>query len=251
MPSTSADVLAALHGELLGDGCLQIKKHYKNALFQLQTKYQGQAHFTFAALHDLGGVLRSFIRVPAGFSREPHRVYHWHSHAHAHLTDEYNSWYVRGRKIVPANFKLTAVSARHWYVGDGSMHRGNPRVVLCTDGFDDLSITRLQRQLLINGFYPRVRATAKGHPRIELGVGDVEKWLSWIGPCPVPELQHKWLTTFRAKRNRYVSAQEREAIKYLAAGGNPCAAIAAQLGRSYHTVYSILHERPTHATLGS
>jgi hypothetical protein len=152
-------------------------------------------------------------------------------------------WYVGKKKIVPADFVLSPLAALHWYVGDGSLHKQNPRIVFCTDGFDDLSVRRLLKQLELCGFRPRLRYSRKKHPRIELGVDDVAKWLSWIGPCPVPELSHKWAPTFRTRRNRYVQSDELLELQRLHNEGHTYREIADALGRPYHTVYSLLKKR--------
>lgn len=246
-----SEIRECLEGELLGDGYLRIRKNYVNAIFQLQTKYVGQALFAMASMHKLGGVLREVVRKPGKFNKKPYIMQCWESHAQAWLTFEFKRWYIAGRKIVPADFVLTRTSALHWYVGDGSLHRGNPRIVLCTDGFDEVSVRRLLRQLEFQGFHPRRRLSTKRKPRIELGVGDVDSWLSWIGPCPVFELQHKWDVTFREKRNRYLPALDRYSVRNLHDKGCTCAEIATRLGRSYHTIYSVLHERRNHAAMGS
>jgi hypothetical protein len=243
MPESEAFAIAtqaALDGELLGDGSLFVGKRYSNARFQLQPAYEGQARFAEGSLFDFGGKTVSFVRKVSGFRSSPSVVWMYNTPRIPTITVQWKRWYPNHTKAVPEDFILSQTSALHWYVGDGSLHKQNPRIVFCTDSFDDLSVQRLMTQLRNNDFSPRLTKSSKKASRIELGVGDVEHFLHWIGPCPVPELSYKWEPQFRAKRNKWMSEEELVLLWQLHAEGMKIGDISRKLGRSYHTVYSIV-----------
>lgn len=236
--------LKVLEGELLGDGTVFIGARYTNAKFQLQTAYEGQLRFAQAGLHRLGGHTAQFFRKTPLHTSAGSHMWQWSTQRTSVLTEIHKKWYPAGTKIVPVDFRLTPASGAHWYVGDGSLHKQNPRIVFCTDSFDELSIERLRRQLYdVVGLDTRIRITARGHTRIELGVDGVSTWLSFIGPCPVPELAHKWQPNFRATRLRQFYENELARIDALAANGSSCSEIAKTLNRPYHSIYGVLQKR--------
>jgi hypothetical protein len=235
--------LQALEGELLGDGSLYIGKRYTNACFQLQAKAQGQVHLAFAALSHLGGHPHSFIRNSSGYRSTPVQMYGWRSHRSALLTEMYHEWYHAGVKAVPRDFTLTPTSALHWYIGDGSLHRAQASIVLCTDNFDELSIRHLQNELFSNGFQPTTRTTCKGHLRLALTGACVDAFLIWVGSCPIPEMVHKWSVVSRKYSTKRVSLQERRVILQLRAQNYSYSNIAKRVGRNISTVHEVVNGR--------
>lgn len=251
MPESRSIVLGALEGELLGDGCLCIGRRYANACFRLQAKARGQVLLAHAALSALGGEPVSFVRKSSGYRATPTEMWQWVSHRSAFLTSQYQRWYVEGRKIVPHDLELTALSALHWYVGDGSLHRSQAQITLCTDNFDALSISRLKKQLELHGLQPRIRHTEKEHLRLALTGSCVDLFLAWIGPCPVPELSHKWAVVERAYSTKRLTEVEKQTIRQLRQQGNSYQQVAVRTGRNISTVHEAVNGRARRAPMDS
>lgn len=186
--------LRSLEGELLGDGCLLLGRRYKNACFQIQSAYHGQVR---AAVDDISQIVKfgtgphKFSRVNS-FTGKFHSMWQLRSRRSRFLTKLYSRWYTDGKKSVPSDFRLTKESALHWYIGDGSLHKTYGFIILCTDNFDNDSIFHLLMELKRTGFDATLAKSSKGYPRIRLNRENASRFLSWIGPCPVPELIHKW-----------------------------------------------------------
>ncbi len=247
MSKSTAFAVDAFEGELLGDGCLCIGRRYTNACFRLQAKAEGQVLFAYDALYGLGGRPISFVRRSSGYRVTPTKMWQWVSRRSEFLTDQYRRWYLNGKKIVPADFNLTALSALHWYIGDGSLHPTQAQVVLCTDNFDDVSVRRLETQLSCRELLPKRRRTNKGHVRLALTGSCVDKFLSWIGPCPVPELSHKWLVIERKYSTKRVSDQEKTLMRYLREAGYSYQEVSARTSRNISTVHEAVNGRVRHA----
>jgi LAGLIDADG DNA endonuclease family/Homeodomain-like domain len=237
----------ALEGELLGDGSLVVGHRYQNARFQLQAKSRGQVLLAHAALHTLGGEPAPFIRKSSGYRTSPCRMWQWLSHRHVFLTEQHRRWYPNGVKIVPPDFKLTAVSALHWFVGDGSLHSRQAQVILCTDNFDELSIERLMQQLLLLGLSSYTSRTSKGNQRICLSGVDCDKWFDTIGPCVVPDMVHKWSVVPRRYHTKRVNLRERERILLLRQKGLSYTKVAERIGRNISTVWEAVNGRKRRA----
>lgn len=229
----------ALDGELLGDGCLYVGKKYKNAQFQLLTAHAGQADFAHRALERLGGHVYKYFRR-TNYAPNGCWSFTYVSSRHKELTAQRARWYPAGTKEVPADFQLTPVSALHWYIGDGSLDRDRPKITLCTDGFSYTSIGHLLEELVRCGFRPTVTTRVNGHRRIRLGAEDAARWLSWLGPCPVPKLAHKWRLKESTRRCLRVPADWYSEIEQLYCAGHSFAEIGAHFGRHRMTIESVV-----------
>lgn len=66
-------------------------------------------------------------------------------------TSQHPRWYPDGRKEVPDDLALTPISLAYWFMGDGCSYRkknaAGVDISLCTQGFDECSIERLESQL--------------------------------------------------------------------------------------------------------
>lgn len=101
-------------------------------------------------------------------------------------------WYPRGKKIIPAGFKLTPLSALFWYLGDGSID--TDRAILCTDAFSKSDLQRA-RQLFKNiGVLIRI----SDRNRIIIPNKYVYEFFSFIGHNPpIMCYAHKWDTVVK------------------------------------------------------
>lgn len=240
-------VLEALEGELLGDGSLLVGRRYTNAKFQLQAKSRDQVLLAHSSMHVLGGEPVPFTRKSSGYRTTPVQMWQWASHRSQCLTEQWQRWYPQGQKIVPPDFVLTARSALHWYIGDGSLHKGQAQITLCTDSFDELSIHRLRVQLQERNLLPSVLITKKGHLRLVLSGSCVDKFLELVGPCPVPGMEYKWAVVPRKYSTKRVSVAERETMRGLRQYGYSYSWISTVTGRNISTVHEAVNGRKRRA----
>lgn len=50
--------------------------------------------------------------------------YKWYTSCHPDF-DEFRSWYSTDEKVFPNDLDLTPITLKHWYVGDGSLHKSS------------------------------------------------------------------------------------------------------------------------------
>jgi transposase-like protein len=78
------------------------------------------------------------------------------------LKSEYKRWYGTGKKIIPSDVRIDALSLAHWYMGDGSLVKNtkhNLRIVFYTNGFNYDEVVaikhRIEDHYNISGFVHR------------------------------------------------------------------------------------------------
>lgn len=193
-----ASTLEVIEGELLGDGNLNSTKRpktgeYVSASYMHNTSKRPYLEWLAGELVGLDAKLYGpYNQSTGGIS--------WglRTRRYAALLPLYQRWYdptrpARERKVVPADLRITARMALHWYLGDGTLAVDRrsagtkPIIRLSTDGFTVPEIERLAAQL--SHCRPRLGRFGERY-RIVL---DSAPFLGWIGPCPVPDIYgYKW-----------------------------------------------------------
>ena len=177
-----------IDGELLGDGCLYSRSAY-SACVVYSSKYLEYIDY-------VSGLLDNFGIEQLGYIVKNETVYNsigyqYKSKYYVELKKLYSRWYPSGKKAVPRDLKLAPVTLRQWYIGDGSIgtHGGNTRAIrLATCSFDDSDIFFLISLLEDIG----IVATKHAENRIYISTKSVDKFLEYIGECPVYCYQYKW-----------------------------------------------------------
>jgi hypothetical protein len=180
----SSEQLEIVSGELLGDGCLHVGRHYKNARFQWGGRFYGHGYIINSCL----GNLASFFAKSNGY---------WKlcSKAAVTFTEVYNKWYPNGKKMVPKDIALTPKVVLHWYMGDGYLKIRNgrlPNISLSTQCFGTACLKLLQSKLLEIGLVNTLNQNNNGQI-IRISSYYTNKFLEFIGPCPTIEYAYKWL----------------------------------------------------------
>lgn len=110
-------------------------------------------------------------------------------------------FYEARRKIVPRTIArmLTPLALAVWYMDDGSIKSRHHRsAFLNTQGFDDVSIERLQSALFVRYGIKTTIRTGRDGKQIYLVSETAEKFFTLIQPHVIPEMEYKipqvWLT---------------------------------------------------------
>lgn len=119
-----------LDGELLGDGHLNPVTY--NGIVTSVRYQHGSSKKRY--LQWLGMVLTNYgIKRCGNIRKRLHEIptsksicidYHYCSKSYRELVSYYSRWYPNRKKIVPKDLKLTPVTVRQWYIGDGSIYKG-------------------------------------------------------------------------------------------------------------------------------
>jgi hypothetical protein len=111
------------------------------------------------------------------------------------------------RKTIPSNFRLAPVSALIWYLGDGSLVRKTSAdlsqpVRLATHDLPKTGITKIlkpQISAILDAYMDDIVVTRDKRSRykeygfeIYIPSRYVQRWLSFIGKCPVASYRYKW-----------------------------------------------------------
>jgi len=187
----SQEAIEWINGELLGDGCLNSSSIY-SARFQYTSKYLEYINYISNTLDSFG------IKQAGKINKYYHKkmncyTYRYSSLCYEELLPIYKHWYPKGIKIMPKDIKLTPLTCKHWYIGDGSLEHqkegGKPRIRLWTYGFSILNVNWLTKQLNNLGF-KAIRQPSRNS--IGISTYSTKDFLNYIGKCPVECYQYKW-----------------------------------------------------------
>ncbi|GJP46270.1 hypothetical protein CLOM_g8459, partial [Closterium sp. NIES-68] len=211
-------------GTLLGDGCLQIAKGYKNARLSIRHSQVQREYFDWkiANLKEIASPKSVQISKASGYSKNTKFLFQ--SASLPELTLMYNLTYKKKRLCIRRRWlnKLTPLSLAIWWCDDGSII-GNPprRGVLCTDGFDEKSVRMLARYLekvwALKAHVGAIRRdrkygnyTKKEYFRLWFSTKELKKWLRIILPhIPVASMVCKTRLIYKDSQfqQRWISEQ--------------------------------------------
>lgn len=186
----SQEAIEWINGELLGDGSLYSKSIY-SARFSYTSKY-------FKYIQYVLDILKSFGIEQSGNIYKRHHeetdsyTYNYQSRMYKELSHIYKQWYPEGKKIVPRDLKLTPLTCKQWYIGDGNLtHQKNrkPHIRLCTDSFPIVNVEWLIQQL---GKLEFKVTRQKSDNRIRISSHSTKAFLNYIGKCPIECYQYKF-----------------------------------------------------------
>ena len=177
-----------INGELLGDGSLRSRSHC-SAQFTYGTKHLEYIRYISKILNSFG--IKQGGRINKHLSKFGCYSYHYRSLSYAELLPLHKEWYPEGKKVVPKNLKLTPLTCRQWYIGDGTLQglkKTKPDIRLASQGFTVYDVEWLVDQMVNLGF----RVTKTDNNKIHISVYSTEEFLEYIGSCPVECYKYKW-----------------------------------------------------------
>ncbi|GAH48227.1 unnamed protein product, partial [marine sediment metagenome] len=127
------------------------------------------------------------------------------------LLSIWKKWYPNRKKIVPRDIKLTPLTVRQWYIGDGCLvphNSGRSHIILCTEGFPIADVKWLADKLINLGF----KATQYVSNISHISVYSTEDFLNYLGPCPVKDYKYKWNYYKRKEVNKNDLFQRKEVL---------------------------------------
>ena len=175
------EALEFIEGELLGDGSIVPISNF-SASYEHGTQHRKYLVWNKQRLEEFN----MLVKDPYRRTIKGKTYWQFRTLAYSELLDLRKKWYPDGKKRVPRNFCLTPISARQWYLGDGSLTypSGNkmwrPHITICAAGFDRESIRALMESLKRHGI--EVALWSKG--QIGMRAHAAQEFLKWIGPCP-------------------------------------------------------------------
>ena len=182
----SFEAVEWLNGELLGDGYLGAR-NLKSARFEYYSKYLEYIQYVRDTLSTFG--VEQSGKINKNHSGYGSIGYAYHSRFYVELLPLRMEWYPEGKKEVPGAISLTPLTCRQWYIGDGSFHKRDKVIRLHTNAFPVPDVIWLINQLTKIGVFATRHASTN---IIYIPYCFVEKFLSYIGKCPVECYKYKW-----------------------------------------------------------
>ena len=181
-----------INGELLGDGYMQSYSS-KSARIGYSSKYLEYCKYVSNTLKLFG--IEQIGNINECYHKKMNcYTYRYTSRSYAELLPVFKQWYPKGKKIVPKDIKLTPLTIRQWYIGDGFLKNrmrkhGRPHIVLYTDGFLISDVKWLVGRLIKLKF----KATRwLSRNVICLSVNSTKDFFDYIGNCPISCYQYKF-----------------------------------------------------------
>lgn len=190
--SLSKEAIEWLNGELLGDACLFSRSNYSTTVCY-SSKYFEYAHYVSNTLNSFG--VEQIGKIGKYYVKSHNTgsyIYVYQSRRYIELFFFYKKWYPNGKKIIPKDLKLTPLTLRQFYIGDGYL--GHPKdcrpyIVLSTDGFTISDVEWLVKQLIILGFKATRQPSRNG---IWISTHSTKDFLDYVGECPVECYKYKF-----------------------------------------------------------
>lgn len=178
-----------LNGELLGDGSIQYVSPY-SAYFVYSSKYFEYIEYIKSTLKLFG--LEGGKIIKRYHKERNYYSYFYRTYCYAELLPLRNKWYPEGKKIIPKDLKLTPITLKQEYIGDGSLIHikdGRPYVSLCTNGFSVSDVEWLLKQIINLG----IKATRQPAVNIiAISTHSTKDFLNYIGNSPVKCYNYKF-----------------------------------------------------------
>ena len=188
----SDEALQFLQGELLGDMGMWSQSAYSVGIVYT-SKHEEYVTWLSNQLSNYGikqkGTIREYKKAFASGNVASYFLYA--SRDYKDLRPVYDLFYPRGRKILPREIKITPLTLRQWYIGDGG--RTGPRAVkISTYSFHEGDVDWARGELRNLGF--SVSPPGK-YNIIYIRSTSAQDFLDYIGPCPVSCYEYKWALT--------------------------------------------------------
>lgn len=185
-----------ISGEMLGDGSIQSVSPY-SAYFVYSSKHFEYIQYiknTLKLFGINGGniIKRYHTKERTEFAKQDYYSYFYRSYCYVELFPFRKKWYPEGKKIIPKDLKLTPLTLKQHYIGDGSLihHKeGCPNLKLYTNGFTIPDTNWLVQKLIKLGFKTMRQPSNNS---IAISTYSTKDFLDYIGKCPVKCYQYKF-----------------------------------------------------------
>lgn len=209
------DLENVITGEMLGDGC--IIKRTCQSKFSFRNKHKDYASWLANIF------IKNNIKL-AGDKVYKNKYYDerynkWYvnysfsTHCSVQFHELENVWYRERKKVVPKNIKLFPKTILHWYLGDGSLPKGN-YIIFCTDCFNLEEVKMLSHKLNNTIGIKSLPIRYKNNFRIFVPKSSVQALLKYIGPCPISSMEYKWNVKKMGKVNEKINITFEDLHKY-------------------------------------
>lgn len=173
-------------GSLLGDGYLHIVKGRSNALMEVNHSHTQKEYvdWKYRMLTSL------CLSAPKERQSNGGRIaYRFNTRQHEELTDIFQLFYSKGRKIIPTTLELDPIMLAVWYMDDGSKCRESD-VYLNTQQFDIQDQQKCVQMLGHIGIESSLNRD-KQYWRIRIKKSCLPKFFSYISPHIIPCMKYK------------------------------------------------------------
>ena len=168
-------------GKLLGDGSLE-NRGRANSRLQIRHSIAQKEYVDWSYLQ-----LKEF--VPSKPKRHMNS-YYFRTKSLPLFSRIRKEWYIKNRKSLPENLRLSPFILAVWYMGDGYYDRKNKAMWLCTHCFNKQEIKFLQR-LLREMAIDSGAIKDRTHYKLRVLSRCTDKFIKTIKPFIVPSLYYK------------------------------------------------------------
>ena len=183
----SLEAMDFINGELLGDGCV-VSYSKSSAQFNYSSKYEEYLNWLSIQLNKYG--IKQSGKIHKCYTKWG-LAYQYQSCSYKPLQILRKKWYPNGKKIIPKDIKLTGLSCRQWYIGDGSLEhnkRGKDGIRLATNGFRKRDVLFFINLMGKKG----IKAKRLKSNVIRISTISTKDFLQFIGDCPISCYKYKW-----------------------------------------------------------
>jgi hypothetical protein len=252
------ELVEIINGHLLGDGCIplarrDINNEKTNCHFSFVSKYHNYVKLVAENLKTLEPKIfktKQNVKFPQDDFYTPTTTYQLHTKRllSRSLRDK---WYPNGIKAIPKDIKLTPLTCLYWYIDDGSLEKVGGRIQLSTMSFKEIELITLilpQLEKILNAESGEIKIYIERgrYPKIHIPRRFVERFLNYIGECPIEEYDYKWKAAkyfkpYLAQRHRFWSEEELKLIDNEYAKGIEY--LMEKTGRSYNAIKNKKYKR--------
>lgn len=185
-----------IDGALLGDGHIT-KPKGRSSQFSYVTSKQTHAEYVYQKLKRLAvgeclnGPTKSLV-----FDKRTNKTYtsyRFRSVSNITFFELRNRWYPDGNKVIPNDVVLSPITTLIWYLGDGSLMKAKRSyyIKLSTNGFQKENVESVLFPQ-ISTYNPSFVYATKSQWWVYIPRRNIDKFLKFIGDCPVSEYDYKW-----------------------------------------------------------
>lgn len=183
-----------IFGALLGDACIKMPKHCRNAFFCVAQTYKNYVKFQFEILKNF---TRAGVKEYSDKRENRKNIFYFNTICDPIFTKIYKKLYIHGRKTISYGWLnlLTSFSLAIWYMDDGSITKSTHQMRISTESFT------LKEHLLLQNFLKNkfdINAKISKSPKrgkwiLLFTAEERNKFFKLIAPHVVPALEYKIL----------------------------------------------------------
>lgn len=185
MGSLTSAEQSVIIGSILGDGALRLQQGKKNALLEINHSIRAELYLRWKYQ-----ILRSFIATPPRVRRNGQQfACRFVTRSLPIFTRLYNRFYQNGKKRVPINLQIDALSLAVWFMDDGARSRSS--YYLNTQQFPVVNQVELLRSLKQQHGLDATLNKDKHYYRIRIRTTSAKRFREIVQPCMIPWMAYK------------------------------------------------------------